>query len=70
MLLRLSQIYEFADFFLTVDRHPGTVQHTLLVFCFVGVHTTTPPAPVDEYINAICHVLHYAQSPQTFTYHP
>ena len=45
-------------FFLTVDRHPGTLQHTLLVFCFVDVHTTTPPAPVDEYINAICHVLH------------
>ena len=45
-------------FFLTVDRHPGTVQHILLVFCFVDVHTTTPPAPVDEYINTICHVLH------------
>ena len=38
--------------------HPGRVQHTLLVFCFVDVHTTTPPAPADEYINAICHVLH------------
>ena len=43
---------------------------SLLVFCCVDVHTTTLPAPVDEYINAICHVLHYAQSPQTFTYRP
>ena len=56
MFLRLSQIYEFADFFDSGQASwHGTTHFACFLLCRRAYYYSSP---VDEYINAVCHVLH------------